>query len=102
MSFDDILTDDKDNKDNKKKVTDPKLLRYMSQPLKTAGRPDITLISRDVHKPSSSVSMIMDGKPVKIEGEVLERYKCNKCGGKFNHPYDKIVAGMIPKCPKCD
>ena len=101
MSFDDILSDEKDKK-KEKKVTDPKLLRYMAHPLKSAGRPDIVLISRKEHTPNRSVSIIMDGKPVQIQGEVLERYKCNKCELEFNHPHNKIVAGVLPKCPQCD
>lgn len=86
-------------------ITDPKLLRYLKKTSKatsTGARPDITLLERKVHKIDRTVSLIMDGKPVKLEGDVMEVYKCNKCNNKFNHPHAKIVSGLPPKCPRCD
>ena len=86
-------------------ITDPKLLKYLkkSKTLKGVIDPDITKVKDLYQKPDQSISMVWDGVPEKPQKElILTRYKCNKCGGTFNHTPRQAAAGILPSCPNCD
>lgn len=101
MNLDEVLGTDKKKKDNK--ITDPKLLKYLKKGDRhLAGTPDLTKLKDEVHVPDRSISLVFDGREEKPAPEVAERYKCNKCGKEFTHTHQKIVAGLMPQCPKCD
>lgn len=101
MSFDEFF---EPPKEEKKKVTDPKLLRFIqkSDIATVKAKPDLTKVRDEVHAPSPTVSLIMNGVPKKLESEVYAVFRCNKCELEFNHTPAQVVSGMMPACPKCD
>lgn len=104
MSFEDILGGKKKEvKKKKEEITDPKLIKYLSKSsIKQASRPDIVFLHRVEHKPSNTISLVIDGVVKKPAGDYLDVYKCNKCGNTFNHSRMNMLAGKPPHCPSCD
>lgn len=103
MSFEDIL-DDKKKPTKKEEITDPKLLKYLGgkNTIQQATKPDIQFIKRVEHKPSNTISLVIDGVVKKPAGDSLDVYRCNKCGNNFNHSRLNMLAGKLPQCPSCD
>lgn len=108
MSFDDLLDDDKKEKEKKKKaeITDPKLMRLMRRRSSTGAPsrdpPSIVLLKTVTNRPHKTVKMVVDGVEQKPQNDVIDIYKCNKCGGQFNHTQYQSAMGIMPACPKCD
>lgn len=100
-NFEDILSGTKEKKDE---ITDPKLLRLLKRKTvtKRLDAPNITLVTRKTHRPSNTISLVIDGVKKKPRAEVMEVYKCNKCGNTFNYTHAKILSGVPPHCPSCD
>lgn len=104
MSFDDILDT---KKPKKRQIKDPKLKRLLDRRRKgvkvaPTEPPRLTVLKVLVHKPHETVRMVVDGKERKPPQDRITVYKCEKCGGQFNHTQYQEAMGILPACSKCD
>jgi len=105
MSFDDLL-DDKKKKKKEEEITDPKLKRLMGRRSSPGAPPrdppSIVKLRTLTNRPHKTVRMVVDGVEQTPQNDVIDVYKCNKCGGQFNHTQYQSSMGILPACPKCD